>query len=214
MLCMQPKGPCCASSVLHATRRFFLLFVSFITSGRQAVLEAAHAVNLETLQPEPAEAAEQQLTQAAVLAPMLGLSEQQQEYIAVGMRLYYDLSASIIQEQKDVQTQLAACEEGMACSQPDRADSSSAACSNGASLTSLVQLEKQEGLTNRLNSLLHKVRCWCLWHPSAAPLCRWRSGAPRIVSSSTPGVNTPADSLHPPVHHTCKAPGVKTLQPP
>jgi hypothetical protein len=138
--------------------RFFLLFVSFITAGRQAVLEAAHVLNLETLQPEPAEAAEHQLTQAAVLVPLLGLSEQQQEFIAVGMRLYYDLTASILQERQGVQTQLAACEEGMACSQPDRADSRVAACSNGASLASLAQLEKQQDLSNRLNSLLHKVR--------------------------------------------------------
>jgi hypothetical protein len=59
----------------------------------------AHFINLETMVSEPAEAASHQAAQAAALVPMLGLSEQQQEFVSIGMQLYYDLLAAIHQEQ-------------------------------------------------------------------------------------------------------------------
>jgi hypothetical protein len=56
--------------------------------GKVDVVEAALAINLETMQSEPAEAASHQAAQAAVLVPLLQLTAQQRELISVGMGLY------------------------------------------------------------------------------------------------------------------------------
>jgi hypothetical protein len=165
------------------------MFVSLIRLGKQDVLETAHAFNLETLQSEPAEAASHQAEQAAVLVPLLGLCEQQQELIAVGMRLYYDLVLEIYTERRALQVKVAAAAATRASasgttmpsqrSTNGEANGSNAQVSNAAACSSegggsgsssaegiaagvisrLESLEKQCEVTDRLQLLLHKV--WC-----------------------------------------------------
>ena len=131
-----------------------------IMLGRQDIIERSMNMNLETMADEPAEAAAHQQAQATMLAPMLGLSEQQQEYIAIGMQLYFDLVAAIHQEGQQVYSQMTAATE-----RPNMTTSSSSSRTsvNGSSSERLETLpdaqellEKQQQLTERLNLLLNK----------------------------------------------------------
>jgi hypothetical protein len=122
----------------------------------------AHCINLETMVSEPAEAASRQAAQAAALVPVLGLSEQQQEFIHVGMRLYYDIVHMIHSERLSLQLQLASVV------QLDGSETgsgrSAASVSNGAQDSLLgrrMRLAQQQQLTSRLSLLLHKVRTTC-----------------------------------------------------
>jgi hypothetical protein len=144
--------------------------------GRQDVVEKALAMNLETMQPEPAAAASHQAAQATCCLPMLDLSEQQQEFIAAGMGLYFDILHSIHQERQQLNSQMtAAAEEAEAMAAADKqqdsgcrsissgADMASPTCSGSSSGDHHVtlpdrqeQLQKQQQLTSRLNLLLHK----------------------------------------------------------
>jgi hypothetical protein len=108
------------------------MFVSLIRLGKQDVLETAHTFNMETMQPEPAEAASHQAEQAALLVPLLGLCEQQQELIAVGLRLYYDLVLEVHTERQSLQVKVAAAALSSARDATmQRSTSSEADCSNG-----------------------------------------------------------------------------------
>jgi hypothetical protein len=137
-------------------------------------------MNLETGVPEPTKAAKHQEAQAAALVPTLGLSEQQQELIACGTQLYYDLLAGIRREQLAVNTALAATEPRQEAtgSNTDSSSmgggSSSGASSSGDGLQLAERLEKQQQLTERLSLLLHKEVsrscCVCLLLPCAAGL--------------------------------------------
>jgi hypothetical protein len=137
------------------------MIVSCIMLGRQGVVEKAHAINLETMQPEPAAAATHQAAQAAMLVPLLGLSEQQQEFIAVGMRLHADLLSGIHSERQKLQMQLAAnsSDGGSSDSRGSSSDSLSSGSSGQLDSLSLrhLKLQKQQAQTDRLNLLLHKA---------------------------------------------------------
>jgi 3-oxoacyl-ACP reductase-like protein len=122
----------------------------------------AHCINLETMVSEPAEAASHQAAQAAALVPVLGLSEQQQELIEVGMRLFYDIVQGIHSEHQSLQLQVASA------IQRDGSDSgtdTSAASGSSGLQDSLfgrrALLENQQQLTSQLSLLLHKVRRTC-----------------------------------------------------
>lgn len=129
-------------------------------------------INLETMQPEPAEAAAHQAEQAAVVVWSLQLTEQQQEIVSVGMGLYYDLLAMVHQERQDINSQRTAVLEAP-CADGAPTDSSEGSSASKASRTWDMQnlldhrgwLEKQEELTNRLDLLLHKevraLQHWC-----------------------------------------------------
>jgi hypothetical protein len=143
---------------------------SLVMLGRQDIIEKSISINLETMVYQPAEAAAHQQAQAAILAPLLGLSEQQQEYIAVGMQLYFDLVAAIHQQRQQVNSEMTAANE----QRPDTTTNSNSRMSDDGSrevgtptsgssserLESLPDtqelLEKQQQLTERLNLLLHK----------------------------------------------------------
>jgi hypothetical protein len=131
-----------------------------IMSGRQSVVEEALAINLETMQPQPAEAAAHQSAQAAVLVPLLRLTEQQQEIVSLGMGLYYDLLAVIHHERQDINSQMSAVDEAAADSGEAGSPSSRASSNRDSHLQDLPDrrelLQKQEALTNRLDLLLHK----------------------------------------------------------
>lgn len=150
---------------------------SLVMIGRQDVVEKALAMNLETMQPDPTAAASHQAAQAACCLPMLGLSEQQQEFIAAGMGLYFDILQSIHQERQQLNSQMTAAtaEESEAITAADKQqDSGCRSISSGADMASLTcsgsssgdhhvtlpdrqeQLQKQQQLTSRLNLLLHK----------------------------------------------------------
>jgi hypothetical protein len=77
--------------------------------GRSHVSDGAHNVNLETMVAGQVEETVQQ--QAACIAqslPALQLSEQQQELIAVGTHLHYDLLAAVLQERREIDVQMTA----------------------------------------------------------------------------------------------------------
>jgi hypothetical protein len=142
---------------------------SLIMNGRQSVVEAALAINLETMKPEPAEAAAHQAAQAAVLVPMLQLTEQQQEIVSVGMGLYYDLLAVIHHERQDINSQMNTVDEAAEDSGEAGSPNSRASSTRDGPLQDLPdrreRLQKQEALTNRLDLLLHKevraLQHWC-----------------------------------------------------
>lgn len=160
--------------VCPAPHRYWHVGSSMVLLGSQGVLEHAMCMNLESLQPDPAAAASHQATQAAVLMPTLGLTEQQQEVIAVGVQLYYDLEHAVHQERQELQVQMAAVEAAAeraataghittstTSSETDSAPDPSAGSPGGmAVLDDLsarsLQLQKQEALTCRLEMLLHK----------------------------------------------------------
>lgn len=137
------------------------MIVSCIMLGRQGVVEKAHAINLETMQPEPAAAANHQAAQAAMSVPLLGLSEQQQEFIAVGMRLHADLLLGIHSERQKLQLQLASNSSDEGSSDSRGSSSGSVSSISSGQLDSLSlrhqELQQQQAQTDRLNLLLHKV---------------------------------------------------------
>lgn len=127
----------------------------------------AHCTNLETMAYEPAEAAQHQQAQAAMLVPLLGLSDQQQEFIAVGMRLFYDLLDAVYQERQQISSQMTAVDTSRRTSSEDaNMDGGSPASGSSSEQLGTIpdrqeQLEKQQQLTNRLSMLLHKeVSCF------------------------------------------------------
>jgi hypothetical protein len=130
-------------------------------NGKQSVLEAAMTINLDTMQPEPAEAAAHQAEQAAVVVRTLQLTEQQQEIVSVGMGIYYDLLAVIHQERQDINNQRTAvpeapCADGALTDSHGDSPGSRASSSWDMLAERRDWLEKQEALTNRLDLLLHK----------------------------------------------------------
>jgi hypothetical protein len=143
-------------------------------------------MNLETGVLEPTAASQHQEAQAAALVPTLGLSEQQQELIACGTQLYYDLLASIHKERLEINTSMTAVEPTQEATSSDT-NSSNADNSNmdagSASVASSSEhglqlaerqelLEKQQQLTDRLSLLLQKeVRRW----PAVAMCSRFAS---------------------------------------
>jgi len=148
-LCSAPVNPLCP--------RYCHVYSSIVLLGNEDVAERVTFINLETLQHDAAAASSHLVSQAAVVVPTLGLTEQQQEVITVGMHLYYDLVAVIHQERQDLQTQMAAVEADRthgqagatvsAGSQAGPMDNLSARC---------LQLRKEEALISRLKQLLHK----------------------------------------------------------
>jgi hypothetical protein len=137
-----------------------------IMSGKVDVVEAALTTNLETLANDPAEASAHQAERACMVVPLLQLTEQQQEIIAVGTGLHHDLLAALHRERQDINRQMTAVVEAAG------ADSSAAHSQTGSSTTGSgssgsmvltpnlpdrrVQLQRQQDLANRLNTLLHK----------------------------------------------------------
>ena len=91
---------------------------------------------------------------------MLGLLEQQQEYIAVGMQLYFDLVAAIHQEGQQVYSQMTAATERPNMTTSSSSSRTSVDGSSSERLETLPDaqelLEKQQQLTERLNLLLNK----------------------------------------------------------
>jgi hypothetical protein len=119
---------------------------------------------------EPAEAASHQAAQAAALVPMLGLSEQQQEFVSIGMKLYYDLLAAVHQERQQINSEMTAAEGPDVSSRLNSDDSMEVGSPTSGSSSERLEsisdrgelLEKQQGLTGRLALLLHKeVRPCC-----------------------------------------------------
>lgn len=146
--------------VLCSMCRYFHCQCSLGMNGKQSVLEAAMTINLETMQPEPAEAARHQAEQASVVVRSLQLTEQQQEIVSVGMGLYYDLLAVIHHERQDINSQMSAVDEAAEDSGEAGSATSRASSTREGSLQDLPdrreRLQKQEALTNRLDLLLHK----------------------------------------------------------
>jgi hypothetical protein len=131
----------------------------------------ATCINLETMVSEPAEAASHQAAQAAALVPVLGLSEQQQEFVSIGMELYYDLLAAVHQERQQINSDMTAA-EGLEASSRLNNDGSMefGSPTSGSSSEQLESfsdrrelLEKQQGLTSRLALLLHKEVSSCCY---------------------------------------------------
>jgi hypothetical protein len=126
--------------------------------GRYDVVEKAHAFNLETMQPDAAGAAAHQAEQAVAVIPALGLSEQQREFIAAGMGLYYDLLSAIHAERQQNQGQLAEADCAAGPSTP--LGSAGSQQEPGGTLESIgsrqQQLQAQQSLAQRLKLLLHK----------------------------------------------------------
>jgi hypothetical protein len=120
-------------------------------------------INLNTMQPEPAEAVAHQAEQAAVVVRTLQLTEQQQEIVCVGMGIYYDMLAVIHHKCQDINNQRTAvleepCADGALADA--HGDSSGGRASSAWDMQDLAErrdwLEKQEELTNQLDLLLHK----------------------------------------------------------
>jgi len=139
--------------------RYWHVISSIVLLGNQHVAERVTFINLETLQHDSAAASSHLVSQAAVVAPKLGLTEQQQEIITVGMHLYYDLQASIHRERQDLQTQMAAVEAD--CTHgSDQEGATVSAGSQAGALENLsarrLQLQREEALTTRLKQVLQK----------------------------------------------------------
>lgn len=164
--------------------RYMHYMASLVLLGKQDVIELAFSINLDTMTCEPAAAASHQAAQAATLVPLLDLSEQQQELIAAGTTLYYDLLQPIHLQRHRVHEELAAVEKeydvqrdgGGECTSADGHDDgdgdakpgavdpgSSSSGSNSGKLERLSSrqalLHKQQELTSRLSLLLHKEYC-------------------------------------------------------
>jgi hypothetical protein len=145
-----------------------------IMSGNVVAVEEACMYNLETMQLEPAAAAAHQAAQAAMVVPLLQLTEQQQELIPIAVELFHDLLAVVLKERQEINSQLAAmvetAEVGITAAGAAAAggkDDGSPSGSRGRSQSVSgnrdtvlpdhgTQLQQQEELTNRLNQLLHK----------------------------------------------------------
>jgi hypothetical protein len=112
---------------------------------------------------------------------LLNLSEQQQEVIAVGMQLHYDMLNAVHQERQDINSQMTVLQverssgsgNGPSSSnnrvEPPQEAGSPSSGNSSEQLESLPDrqelLEKQQELTSRLNLLLHKevsgqAQCW------------------------------------------------------
>jgi hypothetical protein len=154
-----------------ATCRCLNCVFDLILAGKVEVVEVAITTNMETMQNEPAAAAKHQEEQAARLVPLLRLTEQQQELIPIGVRLYYDLLAGIHQERQEINAQMTAVLE--ADRDVSSSSSSAAAASDSSSIWSgawsatsrareqhladrRARLQQHQELTNRLNLLLQK----------------------------------------------------------
>jgi hypothetical protein len=130
-------------------------------------------MNLQTKVLEPAEAAQHQQTQSIAVVPLLGLSPQQQEFIAVGTQLYYDLLAAIHQERLKINTEMTAADPDQVPVGRTSLDDSSVDTGSSTGVSSGSEqleklpdrqklLERQQELTNRLDLLLNKeVSCSC-----------------------------------------------------
>jgi hypothetical protein len=104
------------------------------------------------MQFEPEAALKHQAAQAAVTVSVLGLQEQQEEIIAVGLRLYCDIVGVIHSERAQLQEQMS--QLGHSCS-----SSNAAAGVMGELGVRHEQLQQQQRLTSRLKVLLHKEYC-------------------------------------------------------
>lgn len=171
MLCPMCHAACvCPDPTVCLSCRYMHCITSLVMRGRQDIVERAHCLNLESMQPDSAAAGQHQAKQAAVLVPLLGLSEQQQELVAAGMRLYFDLEHGIHQERQDMQAQMEALEaaDDTSDSSKDAASSSGAGPSRSSSNTSSADgglaplssrrklLAKQHAILGRLQLLLQK----------------------------------------------------------
>jgi hypothetical protein len=130
-----------------------------IVAGKVDVVEVAITTNMETMQNEPAAAAKHQEEQAARLVPLLQLTDQQQELIPIGVRLYYDLLAGIHQERQEINRQMTAVlEADSGCTAANSCSASSA--TSGTQEQDLTnhraRLQQQQVLINRLSLLLDK----------------------------------------------------------
>jgi len=129
----------------------------------------ASSINLDTMVHQPTAAAQHQQAQAVAALPLLGLSEQQQEFISVGTQLYYDLLAAIHQERHKINTEMKAADPDQggasrASTDDSRVGAGSHACLGSGSEQTLPDrqalLERQQELANRLGLLLRKeVSC-------------------------------------------------------
>ena len=159
-------------------------------------------MNLQTKVVEPAEAAHHQQAQATAVMPLLGLSPQQQEFIAVGTQLYYDLLAAIHQERLKINTEMTVADpDQVAVGRTSMDDSSvdagsSTGVSSGSEQLEMLPdrqklLERQQELTNRLELLLNK-EVSCIGFASACSLPAgggfWMQGALPTVEFSWPSV--------------------------
>jgi hypothetical protein len=132
-------------------RRLLLVFLSCMLGGRRAVVAAMQCVNSATM--EVHDMAKPDAPNLAALAaaavPKMGLTEQQEEAIAVGMPVWARLAASVDAECAELQQQIGRCEAS---------DSSSTA----ASVHSLGLAQRGEQLTQeqrrveRLRVVMHK----------------------------------------------------------
>lgn len=145
------------------------------------MVQAAFNYNLETMQPDST-TWQQQEQQVPEVVSAMDLSDQQQELIAAGFRLFLDLQHNIQGQQQNLQKQMATLDGGAGVppdvTVPTNGTQAAAAstCGTQRSSSSLpkgqqtdssaldlsarqVRLEKQDVLGRRLEMLLFKIYC-------------------------------------------------------